>query len=212
MIMRNIRQLLALSFFLLVAFAPFHATAAQVRPLEVVTGRLMILEVERLANEHMISAALVRRALDRLNKGMNIMSQERAEASLKLLADVRDSVNVAQRSADALGMYINSNRILLKKEGHERYLPLTGLHRQVEKPFHDSLDRFLATAADFVQYCSENHDGISTGQEVENKRYDALYAAYLRDMENFNSQSMTRSQLLAEWASEYPSIMELLPR
>jgi hypothetical protein len=203
-----------------VAFAVMLATlllyglveGAAVKPLEIFTERIIVVEVERFANEHAISEALVRNSLDRLNKGMNIMSQERTVASLKLIADARQTVADAERSAKALSGYINSSRSQLKEGGHGRFLPLADLYERIEKPYHASLEMFLATAADFVQYCSENHTAISTGQAVENRRYDALYAAYLRDMEAFNLHSTNRSQLIADWASAYPAIMELLPR
>jgi hypothetical protein len=199
-------------FFLATLLFNCEVEGAGVKPLEVFTERIVALEVERFANEHSISEALVRNSLDRLNKGMNIMSQERTVASLRLLADARQAVADAERSGKALSDYINSSRPQLKEGGHERFLPLAGLYERIEKPYHAALERFLATAADFVQYCSENHVAISTGQVVENSRYDALYAAYLRDMEAFNLQSMNRSQLIADWASEHPAIMELLPR
>ena len=197
-----------LATLLLPGFAP----CASVKPLEIFSERIVILEVERAANEHSMSEELVRNSLERLDKGMNIMSQERAVASLKLLADARQAVAAAERSAEALSGYINASRHQLKAWGHERFLPLAGLNEKIEKPYHAALERFLATAADFVQFCSENHDAISTGQPVENSRYNARYAAYLADMEAFNLQSTKRSQQIADWASAYPALMEFLPR
>jgi RecB family exonuclease len=208
MIMRWITRAVAVALLL----TPLSVFAAMVKPLEVVTERIIVLEMERLAAEHAVSSALVRRALERLDKQMNIMSRERTTESLKLLADAREAVTVADRSATSLSRYVESNRARFKDGGHGRFLPLARLNNEVEKPYHTALDRFLATATDFVQYCNDNLDAITSGQQLETRRYEEYYAAYLKDMEAFNAQSMKRSQLLGDWASEYPALLEYLPR
>ncbi len=197
---------------LLSLFSPWVVNGATVKPLEVVTEKILVLETERLAGEHAMNAALVRRALERLDKQMNIMSRERAAESLKLLRDARESLASAERSARGLSGYVREVRGRLEAGGHGRFIPLERLNDEVEKPFHVSLARFLSTATDFVQFCNDNLDAITSGQAAENKRYDEYYAAYLREMEKFNAQSMKRSQLLADWSSEYPALLELLPR
>jgi hypothetical protein len=208
MIMRALWGLIALLPLLL----PGPSFGAQVKPLEVVTEKILVLETERLGGEHAMNAALVRRALERLDKQMNIMSQERIGESLKLLADARSATAAAERSAAGLSSYVQQVRDSLKEKGHVRYLPLARLHDEIEKPYHVALDRFLATATDFVQYCNDNLEAIATGQAAENKRYDQYYIAYLREMEVFNAQSMKRSQQLADWSGEYPALLEFLPR
>lgn len=196
----------------LLLFSPFAAIGAMVKPLEVVTERILVLETERLAGEHAMNAALVRRALERLDKQMNIMSRERTAESLKLLRDARETLAAAERSAGGLSGYVREVHARLEAGGHGRFIPLERLNDEIEKPFHASLDRFLATATDFVQFCNDNMDAITSGQAEENKRYDAYYAAYLKEMETFNSRSMKRSQQLADWSAEYPALLELLPR
>lgn len=210
--MRWIISSVAAALFLTSLLSPTGAFAATVKPLEVVTERIIVLEMERLAAEHAVSSALVRRALERLDKQMNIMSRERTTESLKLLADAREAVTAADRSATSLSRYVESNRARFKNGGHGRFLPMARLNNEVEKPYHAALDRFLATATDFVQYCNDNLDAITSGQQLESRRYDEYYAAYLKDMETFNVQSMKRSQLLGDWASEYPALLEYLPR
>jgi len=201
-----------LAALLISLFSPFAAIGATVKPLEVVTERILVLETERLAGEHAMNSALVRRSLERLDKQMNIMSRERATESLKLLMDVREALAASVRSAGELSGYVKEVRGRLAAGGHERFIPLERLNDEIEKPFHASLERFLATATNFVQFCNDNMEAITSGQAAESKRYDEYYAAYLKTMEAFNDQSMKRSQLLADWSSEYPALLELLPR
>lgn len=197
---------------MLPSLLPESTLAAQVKPLEVVTERILVLETERLAGEHAMNCALVRRALERLDKQMNIMSRERTLDSLKLLSDAREAAAVSARSAAGLSSYVAQVKESLKEKGHGRFIPLEKLNDEIEKPYHEVLDRFLATAIDFVQFCHDNLEAIATGQAAENKRYDAYYTAYLKEMDAFNSRSMQRSQQLADWSSEYPALLEYLPR
>jgi|GEM_PF-2265585 len=212
MIMRWRITAAMLAALLLSLLAPLAAIGATVKPLEVVTEKILVLETERLAGEHAMNSALVRRSLERLDKQMNIMSRERTAESLKLLLDARESLAAAVRSAGGLSGYVREVRGRLESGGHGRFIPLERLNDEIEKPFHSSLERFLATATDFVQFCNDNMEAITSGQAAENKRYDDHYAAYLREMKAFNSQSMKRSQLLADWSAEYPALLELLPR
>jgi len=191
---------------------PLTALGATVRPLEVVTEKILVLETERLAGEHAVNSALVRRSLERLDKQMNIMSQERTRDSLKLLLDVREALTAAVKSAEGLSRYVREVRGRLQSGGHGRFIPLERLNDEVEKPYHATLDRFLSTATTFVQFCDDHMEAITSGQPAESKRYDEYYAAYLREMEAFNRQSVKRSQQLADWSSEYPALLELLPR
>ncbi len=197
---------------LLMLLLPHGVFGANVKPLEVVTEKILVLEVERLAAEHSMRSALVRRALERLDKQMNIMSRERARDSLQLLTYAREAEMAAARSSAALSGYVSEVKGRLAEGGHGRFLPLARLDGEVEKPYLAALGKFLSTATDFVQFCHDNMEGITLGHEAENKGYDRHYAAYLREMEAFNAQSMKRSQLLVDWSAEYPSIYESLPR
>lgn len=198
--------------FLLTALLTVPAGGAEVKPLEVFSDKILSREVEHLASEHAMSSALVRKAVDRLNREMNIMSQERTHESLKLLATARGTLLTATRTSAALSGYITTNSSQLKAAGHGKFLPLARLDREIEKPYYEALDRFFATAADFVQFCHDNLEAITTGKPVENRQYDTLYAAYLQAMETFNTLSIVRSQRIGDWANEYPSLWELLPR
>jgi hypothetical protein len=191
---------------------PLTALGATVKPLEVVTEKILVLETQRLADDHAMNAALVRRALERVDKQMNIMSRERATESLKLLRDARETVALAEKSAEALSSYVSEVKGMLAEKGHGRFIPLAKLNDEVEKPYHKALGKFLATASDFVQFCNDNMEAITSGQPAENKRYDEYYAAYLREMDSFNVQSMKRSQLLADWSADHPGLVECLPR
>jgi hypothetical protein len=201
---------LLLPLALLAAPAPVHAAA--VKPLEVVTEKILVLETERLAHEHALTSALVRRNLERLDRQMNIMSQERTADSLRLLADTRESLRAAMRSAAALSGYVKDVASQMQTQGHGRFIPLAKLNDAVEKPYHAALERFLATATDFVQFCHDNLEAIATGQPQETKRYDNYYAAYLKAMDEFNSRRMKRSQELVDWSADYPALLEYLPR
>ncbi len=202
---------IAVSFILLAVLA-LPAAGAEVKPLKVFSEKILILEIEHFASELSMSSALVRKAIDRLNSEMNIMSPDRTQEALKLLATARGTLAEAMRSSAALSSYVSASSGQLKSAGHERFLPLARLDKEIEKPFYEALDRFLATAGDFVQFCNDNFEAVATGQEVERRQYDRYYAAYLREMDKFNSQSVTRSEQIAEWANEYPSLWELLPR
>lgn len=212
MFMRWTVKSLTVALVLLPLLSPGPVRSATVKPLEVVTERMLILETERLSSEHSMSVALVRRALERLDKQMNIMSKERTLDSLKLLSDAREALAASMRSSEALSSYVEANASRLKGGGHGRVIPLARLDAEMEKPYHLALDRFLATAMDFVQYCHDNMEAITSGQAQEGKRYDEYYAAYLREMEAFNQQSVKRSRLISDWAAEYPSLLEFLPR
>lgn len=197
---------------LLLLLLPLAAPGATVKPLEVVTEKLLVLETERLAGEHAMNSVLVRHALERLDKQLNIMSRERTKESLRLLLEAREALAAAMRSSAALSGYVTMVKGRLKEGGHERFIPLATLNSEVESPYHLAMERFLATATDFVQFCNDNLEAISGGEVAANKSYDKYYAAYLKEMEAFNAQSMKRSQLLADWSSEYPALLESLPR
>jgi hypothetical protein len=201
----------AVAFLMAVLFA-LPTGAAEVKPLEVFSEKILSLEVEHLASDHALSSSLVRKAVDRLNREMNIMSQERTHESLKLLATARETLAAAMRSSAALSGYVATNSGQLKAAGHGKFLPLARLDSDIEKPYFEALDHFFATAADFVQYCHDNLEAITTGKPAENRRYDTLYTAYLQAMESFNARSVARSQRIGDWANDYPSLWELLPR
>jgi len=197
---------------LLAQFPTGNTDAATVRPLEVFSEKILVLEIEYLATEHTLSSLLLRKSVDSLNKGMNIMSKETAIDSLKLLKNVSVSLTAAKKSSAALSGYLSANSSRLKKAGHGRFLPLAEMDPEIETPYFKSLEAFIKTAVSFVQYCSDNFAAISSGSKKEGKRYDELYAGYLKAMELFNEQSINRSQFLAEMGAEYPSLWELMPR
>lgn len=188
------------------------AAAATVKPLEVFSEKILVLEIEYLATEHTLASLLLRKSVDSLNKGMNIMSKETARDSLKLLTNVAESLTAAKKSSAALSGYLSANSSRLKKAGHGRFLPLAEMDPEIETLYYQALEVFTKTAFSFVQYCNDNFAAISSGGKEEGKRYDELYAKYLKEMELFNLQSINRSQLLAEMGSEYPSLWELMPR
>lgn len=188
------------------------AAAATVKPLEVFSEKILVLEIEYLATEHTLASFLLRKSVDSLNKGMNIMSKETASDSLKLLNNVAESLMAAKKSSAALSGYLTANSSRLKKSGHGRFLPLAEMDPEIETLYFRALEVFIKTAYSFVQFCNDNFEAISSGSKEEGKRYDELYARYLKEMELFNVQSINRSQLLAEMGSEYPSLWELMPR
>jgi hypothetical protein len=143
---------------------------------------------------------------------MNIMSKSNAGESLKLLTNVAEKLSAAIKSSEALSHYLTANSARLKAAGHGRYIPLAEMDKEIEGAYFKALDSFLKTAFIFVQFCYDNFDAVSSGSKEEGKRYEEFYASYLRDMELFNTQSIARSQLLAEMGSEYPSLWELMPR
>lgn len=202
----------AAMMLLLVQIPAGTAVAATVKPLEVFSEKILVLEIEYFATEHILNSSLLRRSVDRLNREMNIMSKATAGESLKLLNNVSEKLTAAVKSSESLSRYLTTNSGRLKAAGHARYLPLAEMDKEVEGAYFKSLSAFLKTAFTFVQFCNDNFDGISSGKKEEGKRYEELYAAYLKDMELFNAQSIARSQLLAEMGSEYPSLWELMPR
>jgi len=208
------RLLFAVAGLMLLLTHPFtgSAAAATVKPLEVFSEKILVLEIEYLAAEHTLSSVLLRKSVDSLNKGMNIMSKETARDSLKLLTNVSESLAAAQKSSAALSSYLTVNSSRLKEAGHGRFLPLAEMDSEIETSYYKALAVFIETAYGFVQYCSDNFEAISSGSKEEGKLYDELYAGYIKEMERFNVQSMNRSQLLAEMGSEYPSLWELMPR
>lgn len=186
--------------------------AATVKPLEVFSEKILVLEIEYFATDHILTSALLRKSVDRLNREMNIMSKETARESLKLLSNVSERLSAARESSKALSSYLTANSSRLKAAGHGRYLPLAMMDKEIEGEYFRALTSFLKTATVFVQFCCDNFDGISSGSKEEGKRYEELYAAYLKEMEVFNARSIARSQLLADMGSEYPSLWELMPR
>jgi hypothetical protein len=209
-----VRLLLAAATLMLLLTPLFRggAVAATVKPLEVFSEKILVLEIEYFASEHSLNSALLRRSVDRLNREMNIMSKETASESLKLLTTVSEKLSAAVKSSESLSRYLTANSARLKAAGHGRYLPLAEMDKEIEGAYFKSLSSFLKTAFTFVQFCYDNFDAVSSGKKEEGKRYDELYASYLKEMELFNVQSIARSQLLAEMGSEYPSLWELMPR
>jgi len=197
---------------MLILISAGNLSAASVKPLEVFSEKILVLEIEHLSTEHSLNSALLRRSVDRLNREMNIMSKATAGESLKLLADVSGKLSAAIKSSADLSRYLTTNSDRLKAAGHGRYLPLAEMDKEIEGDYFRSLAAFLKTAYIFVQYCYDNLDAISSGNQRERKRYDELYAAYLKDAELFNAQSIARSQLLAEMGTDHYSLWELMPR
>ena len=140
------------------------------------------------------------------------MSKETVLESQELLNSASESLVSSMKSSAALSNYLTANSARLKSSGHGRFLPLAGLNDEIEAPYHKALERFLSTAAVFVSYCGDNFDAITNGNKEKGKRYDELYAAYIKEMDSFNTQSIKRSQLLADWGGEYPELWELMPR
>lgn len=196
----------------LTIFPVSNLPAAAIKPLEIFSEKILVLEIEFLAAEHNLNSTLLRRSVDRLNREMNIMSKATAGESLKLLTDVAEKLSATEKSSAALSRYLTTNSATLREAGHGSYLPLAGMDAEIEGGYLKALSIFLKTAFTFVGFCHDNVEAITRGKVAEGKRYAELYAAYLKDMELFNSRSMVRSQLLAEMGSEYPSLWELMPR
>jgi len=196
----------------LLLFPVKYLPAAGVKPLEVFSEKILVSEIEHLATEHSQNSSLLRRSVDRLNREMNVMSKPTAGESLKLLTAVAEKLAAAEKSSAALSSFLTTNSASLKKAGHERYLPLALMDQDMEREYFKALTTFIDTAFVFVTFCHDNAAAFSIGKKETTKRFDALYAAYLHDMERFNTQSIARSQLLAEMGTEYPSLWELMPR
>lgn len=188
------------------------AEGASVKPLELFSEKILQREIEHFADDHILSSVMLRRAVDRMNREMNIMSKETVLESQKLLKRASEALDASMKTAAALSTYLAVNSVRLKASGHGRFLPLAGLNDEVEAPYHKALEKFLSAADVFVSYCGDNLDAISSGSKEEVKRYDELYASYLKEMDNFNNRSIQRSQLLADWGGEYPELWELMPR
>lgn len=202
-----ITTLLVLTFF-----PVGNLPAAAIKPLEIFSEKILVLEIEFLATDHSLNSTLLRKSVDRLNREMNIMSKSTAGESLKLLTDVAEKLSATEKSSAALSRYLTTNSARLKDAGHGKYLPLALMDAEIERGYFKALAIFLKTAFTFVGFCHDNVEAITSGKAAEGKRYEELYAAYLKDMELFNSQSIARSQLLAEMGSEYHSLWELMPR
>jgi len=202
----------AIALLSLLLFQAGELSAAGVKPLEVFSDKILVLEIEHLTTEHSLNSTLLRRSVDRLNCEMNIMSKATAGESRKLLTAVAEKLAAAEKSSASLSSYLTTNSPSLKRAGHERYLPLAVMDRDMERDYFKALAIFLKTAFALVDFCHDNFDAISSGKKEEASRYGQLYATYLQDMERFNTQSIARSQLLAEMGSEYPSLWELMPR
>jgi len=201
------------AILLLLSLIPVgNLSAATVKPLEVFSEKILVLEIEYFSTEHSLNSTLLRRSVDRLNREMNIMSKATAGESLKLLTSVSERLSAAVKSSEALSRYLTTNRVRLKAAGHSRYLPLAEMDKEIEGAYFKALASFLKTAFTFVQYCYDNFDAVSSGSKEEGKRYEELYASYVKEMERFNAQSVARSQLLAEMGTDYPSLWELMPR
>jgi hypothetical protein len=189
-----------------------EAFAASVKPLEIFSEKILALEVEYLATEHALASSRLRKAVERLNREMNITSKERAMVSLAMLAKVSDALAETVKSSAALNNYVTANSSRLKSSGHEKFLPLAVMVKECETPYQQLLERVVMTAGSLVNHCNDRFDAVSSGDKEAGKRYEELFAAYQKDTEHFNDQSMTRSQYLTEMGGEYPSLRELLPR
>lgn len=209
--MRRFRSIL-LAALVALPLVTTGAEGASVRPLELFSEKILQREIEHFADDHILASVMLRRAVDRMNREMNIMSKETVQDSQKLLKNASETLAVSMKSSAALSNYLATNSARLKSSGHGRFLPLAALNSEVEEPYHKALESFLATAAVLVGYCSDNFDAISSGSKVEGKRFEELYASYVKEMDKFNTQSIQRSQLLADWGSEYPDLWELMPR
>lgn len=186
--------------------------AATVKPLEIFSEKILALEVEHLATEHVLASSRLRKAVDRLNREMNIMSRERAKDSLIILDKVADALAETVRSSSRLSGYLTANSARLKSSGHGRFLPLAGMDSESEVPYQKALERVVVTARQLVRHCYDNFDLISSGDKETGKLYDELFAAYQKDTESFNSMSIARSRYLTDLGADYPSLWELLPR
>ena len=186
--------------------------AATVKPLEIFSEKILALEVEHLATEHVLASSRLRKAVDRLNREMNIMSRERAKDSLAILDKVADALAETARSSSKLTGYLTANSVRLKSSGHGKYLPLASMESESEIPYQKALAQVVATARLLVRHCYDSFDLISSGDKETGKRYDELFAAYQKDTESFNGMSIARSRYIAELGAENPSLWELLPR
>lgn len=203
---------LILGSCLLLPVTVVSGRAASVKPLEVVSDKILIREIEHHSSEHILASTLLRKSVDRLNRDMNITSEKSAGESLRLLADISERLAAAKKSSSALSRYLESNRSRLRNAGYDRYLPLAGMDKEIEGPYFGSLENFLSVSKVFVKFCMDNFEAVSSGKQEEAKRYEEYYAAYLKAMENFNDNSVSRSQRLADMGSDHPLLWELLPR
>ena len=107
--------------------------AASIKPLEIFSEKILVREIEFLAAEHSLNSTLLRKSVARLNREMNIMSKSTAGQSLKLLTDVDEKLSAAVKSSAALSSYLTTNSASLKSAGHERYLPLALMDKEVAR-------------------------------------------------------------------------------
>src|SRR6185369_17975637 len=96
-----IRKYSALTIFLLLLL-PLPVSGASVKPLELFSEKILQREIEHFAEEHTLSSVMLRRAVDRMNREMNIMSRETAHESLKLLQSTTERLNASRKSSAAL--------------------------------------------------------------------------------------------------------------
>ncbi|NJD92312.1 MAG: hypothetical protein FIA91_12515 [Geobacter sp.] len=195
-----------------VVFPAGTGFSATVKPLEIFSEKILALEVEHLATEHVLASSRLRKTVDRLNREMNIMSRERARDSLTILDKVAEALAETARSSAKLSGYLTANSVRLKSSGHGRFLPLADMDKESEIPYQQALERVVVTARLLVRHCYDNFEPISNGDKEAGKRYDELFGAYQKDTESFNNMSMARSRYLTDLGADYPSLWELLPR
>lgn len=195
-----------------VVFPAGTGFSATVKPLEIFSEKILALEVEHLATEHVLASSRLRKTVDRLNREMNIMSRERARDSLTILDKVAEALTETARSSAKLSGYLTANSARLKSSGHGRFLPLADMDKESEIPYQQALGRVVVTARLLVRHCYDNFEPISNGDKEAGKRYDELFGAYQKDTESFNNMSMARSRYLTDLGVDYPSLWELLPR
>lgn len=196
---------------LLLAGLAFPAGGAAVKPLEVFSEKIYVLEIENLAREHALSSAALEKAVDRLGREMSIVTQEAAQASLQRIAAAQGTMAAAQHRSAVLCVYIATNSRQLQAAGHGRFLPLARLDRNIEKPYYQCLESYFTAAADLVGFCRDNFELIATRQAEASRKYDELYAVYVKELATVNIRSSIRNRQLVDFANEYPDLRELLP-
>jgi len=142
----SVRLTITVLLLMLITVSVENLSAASVKPLEVFSEKILVLEIEHLSTEHSLNSTLLRRSVDRLNREMNIMSKATAGESLKLLADVSEKLSAAVKSSEGLSRYLTTNSARLKADGHGRYLPLAEMDKEIEGAYFKTLAAFLKTA------------------------------------------------------------------
>lgn len=185
--------------------------AAGLKPLGDISDTLLERQVNELAESNAAAAANLQQRMEKVFAGMDMTSPEKMAEAVQVVAQARQSLTEAEKTAAELSEYVAANRGRLAG-GLSRFLPLAKLKEQLEAPYYRSLNNFLVASHNLLTYAGPNFEKIGTGSPVERKRYEELYEAYARALETLNDQGTARVRRLNDWLNRHEDLRDLLPR